>query len=82
MMSRRGLLVMPPSMEELRSRLCGRQTENEETINNRLKTAEKEMELAPQYDYIVVNDVVEEAAGRLKAILEAEKCRTARIDQF
>ena len=76
------VFIMPPSMEELRSRLCGRQTENEETINNRLKTAEKEMELAPQYDYIVVNDVVEEAAGRLKAILEAEKCRTARIDQF
>jgi len=65
------VFLVPPSFEELERRLRGRGTETEEKIRQRLKTAEYEMTLAPDYDHIVVNDVVERAAAALAEILEA-----------
>ena len=65
------VFLVPPSLEELERRLRGRGTETEEKIRQRLKTAEYEMTLAPDYDHIVVNDVVERAAAALAEILEA-----------
>ena len=67
-------------MEELRRRLTDRQTESEEVVNSRLKTAEDEMKAVPCYDYVVINDEVENAVERLKAVLKAEKCRTVRMN--
>lgn len=64
------VFLVPPSLEELERRLRGRGTETEEKIRQRLKTAEYEMTLAPQYDYIVVNDEVARAAAELAEILE------------
>lgn len=49
-------------------------------VNSRLKTAEDEMKAVPCYDYVVINDEVENAVERLKAVLKAEKCRTVRMN--
>lgn len=64
------VFLIPPSLAELERRLRGRGTETEEKILQRLKTAEYEMTLAPEYDYTVVNDVVDRAAAALAEILE------------
>lgn len=72
------VFVAPPSMEELRSRLAGRGTESLEEMEKRLSCASKEIAFADQYDYIIINDDVEKAAEKLRAILLAEKCRTTR----
>ncbi len=72
------IFIAPPSMEELRARLIGRQTEEASVIETRLARAEEEMELSKKYTYIVINDIAERAAEDLEAILVAEKLRTAR----
>ncbi|MBR4874502.1 MAG: guanylate kinase [Clostridia bacterium] len=69
---------MPPSMEELKLRLIGRQTESEDVINNRLKTAEWEISMADKYDHIIVNDEVEKAALALISIINEEKNKNLR----
>ena len=68
------IFVMPPSFAELRRRLVGRATETDEEIRGRLETARKEVAMATEYDYIVVNDEVERAARRLGDIIRAAKC--------
>ncbi|MEG1943185.1 MAG: guanylate kinase [Angelakisella sp.] len=68
------IFVMPPTFEELSRRLVGRGTETDEEIKNRLATARKEVAMASQYDYIVVNDTVSDAADRLGYIIEAARC--------
>jgi guanylate kinase len=55
------LFIQPPSVEELRRRLVGRATDTPEAIENRLAKAEYEMTFAPQFDHIVVNDVLDDA---------------------
>ena len=67
--------ILPPSLEELRSRLVGRGTEDPETVSRRLETALKELPFANECDYVVVNDQVEEAAESLRGILRASRCR-------
>ena len=64
------VFLAPPSLEELEARLRGRGTETEEKILGRLETARRELLLAPTYDHVIVNDVVERAAQELSAILE------------
>lgn len=76
------IFVMPPSMEELRRRLVDRKTEDMETINHRLSTAVNEMRYADRYDYVVVNDTVTEAVNRISAIIQAEKNRVSRMNDF
>ena len=63
---------MPPSMEELESRLRGRNTETEEQIKKRLARAEEEMKLSELYNYVVVNDTVQECADRIEDIFKKE----------
>ena len=70
------LFLAPPSVEELARRLRGRGDTAEELVQKRLKQATWEFTQAEHYDYIVVNDQVEHAAGEVLAILTAEKCRT------
>lgn len=72
------IFILPPSFEELSRRLHGRQTDSEDVIAGRLEQAKKEFRQIPNYDYLVVNDVVEEAAGEIVSILTAEGCRTRR----
>lgn len=68
------IFVMPPSYAELKKRLVGRNTEDEETINRRVAAAVSEMNMASEYDYIIVNDTVENARAELSAIVRAQKC--------
>lgn len=69
------IFIAPPSFEELEQRLRGRGTESEEKVIKRLETAKHELTLAPEFDYIVVNREVEQAAADVLAIIRAEGCR-------
>ena len=73
------VFIVPPSMEELASRLKGRGTETEETFNRRFNIARNELLRASEYDYIVINDSVSECADRICAILNAEASRYIRM---
>lgn len=72
------IFVMPPSMSELKSRMLGRGRETDEEVIQRLAKAREEIPRAADYDYIIINDQVEEAAGDLLNIIAAEKNRTKR----
>ena len=69
------IFIMPPSFEELSRRLHGRNTDDEDVINGRLQKAREECQEIKNYDYLVVNDKVPEAAAEIMAILLAEDCR-------
>ena len=60
---------MPPSIKALKQRLAGRNTETEDAINLRLETMMTEMQTIDQYDYIVVNDEVEETVEKLLKVM-------------
>ena len=70
------LFLMPPSMEVLEQRLKGRGDTLPELVEKRLQQARWELQQADQYDYIVVNDRVENAAREILSVIRAEKCRT------
>jgi len=72
------LFIAPPSWQELEKRLTGRGTDPEETIRLRLNNARREMEDAGLYDYLVINDRLDEAVEMMRAIILAERCRTRR----
>ncbi len=72
------IFLLPPSYEELRKRLYGRNTDRPEDIERRLKNARGEIEQANLYQYNVVNDDVNLAYQRVAAVIEAEKWRTTR----
>ncbi len=71
------IFLMPPSMEELVTRLKQRHTESPSDLALRLKTAEEEMKQLPLFDYIVINrlDEIDLAVSDIEAIIAAEKCR-------
>jgi guanylate kinase len=63
------IFIAPPSLEELETRLRGRNTEDEETIRRRLDFVKKELEFAKQFDYQITNDSVENAVAQLEKIV-------------
>jgi guanylate kinase len=73
------IFILPPSMEELKQRIINRGTETEESIIRRFKSAYQEVNYISKYNYAVVNDTVENAVDKIKAILTAEKCRVDRL---
>lgn len=70
--------IVPPSLEILSRRIHDRGTDTEEVIAKRLAQITNELALAHRYDYIVVNDVLEDAVKKVSAIIEAEKCKLSR----
>lgn len=76
------LFIAPPSMSTLKSRLIGRGTETVEAIEKRFATAFDEVKRMCDYDYIVVNSVADIAVTRVEAIIEAEKCRPSRNEDY
>jgi len=72
------VFIAPPSLAELERRLRGRGTENETTIAVRLNNARKEMACAGAYDYLIVNDRLDDAVESLRSIVIAERCRQRR----
>lgn len=67
------LFVMPPSAKELYSRLKGRGTETDEVIERRMQRAAEESEGIDTYDYIVVNDNLDDCVARINTIVEANR---------
>ena len=72
------LFVMPPSAEVLQERLVGRGTESEDVIRERLAISAKESHLMPRYDYLIINDVLEEAVSEVHGIIQSEHLATKR----
>ena len=66
------VMVVPPSVEELKRRLSGRGSETEKQIENRLARMEYELSHKGQYDYIIVNDDLEKAIAELNRIIDGE----------
>ena len=66
------IFILPPSFEELESRLRGRGTETPDKIEKRLAAAKHEIEMAHIYDYRIVNDDLEEAYAKLRDIFVSE----------
>ncbi len=71
------IFIIPPSIEELKKRLEGRGTDTERAIEARLIRARQEYREADFYDYIIINDDADKAAGELAAIIVAEHCKAA-----
>lgn len=71
------IFLLPPSLEELEKRLRGRGSESEEMVCARLEQARNELHCAKDYDYIVVDRTVEQAAEEVRSILTAAKLRAA-----
>ena len=69
------IFIVPPSLEELRRRLVNRGTDAADVIEARLQRASEELKEADLYDYLIINDDLETAAGEFTSILTAEHCR-------
>lgn len=72
------LFVTPPSAEELKNRLVGRGTETMDAVISRLNRANEEAEGIEQYDYLVINDVLEDAVEEVHQIIQNEHYRVSR----
>lgn len=72
------IFVLPPSLQELRRRLSDRGTDAQETIQQRLRNAQHEIQEIRGYDYFIVNRDVTDAVERLAAIVAAERLRVCR----
>ena len=73
------IFVSPPDLTELERRLRGRGTESEDKIKVRLANAATEMNAAGAYEYLIINEVVDEAANLLSSIILAERARAHRL---
>ena len=73
-----GIFILPPSIDELKSRLNARGTETPESLEQRFKAALGEIAHYQEFDYLLVNDKVDTAYDRLRAILMSERIRISR----
>lgn len=69
------IFILPPSLEELRSRLEGRGTDAEEVIRRRFMKAREEMQEYKKYEYVIINDSIDRALDCLVSIVKAQRCR-------
>ena len=76
------IFVTPPTIQELKNRLVGRGTETQDVIESRLKRASEEAEGIESYDYLLVNDVVEDCVDELHEIILSERRRASRNEEF
>ncbi len=76
------LFVTPPTAAELRSRLTGRGTETMEVIESRLRRAEEEADSMKYYDYLIINDKLEECVAEVHSIIQGEHRRGFRNKTF
>jgi guanylate kinase len=72
------IFILPPSVEELGKRMRARGLDTEAVIERRLANAREELSHAPEFDYVIINDVFETARRDLLGVLRAERVRTAR----
>lgn len=74
------IFLMPPSIQVLKERLVNRGTESIEKIVERFKSAYQELNEITKYNYVVINDEVDNAVHKIESIINAEKCRVDRIE--
>lgn len=77
----KSIFILPPSLVELERRLIGRGQDSEEVIANRMSKAIEEISHYNEYDYVIVNDVFEQALADLQAILRAERLTLVHQDK-
>jgi guanylate kinase len=75
------IFVLPPSMDELKKRLTGRMSDAEDVIKKRLKNAIDEIREYKNYDYVIINDVFDDALEDMVAIIIAERVRASKIEE-
>lgn len=75
------IFLSPPNFAALKKRITGRGTESNELVNNRLTQAKKEMTMVDAYDYVVINDRVDQAVNKIQAIIQSEHCKQARVSK-
>jgi guanylate kinase len=75
------VFLLPPSLRELKRRLKKRKTEGRVALGRRLKKAQAEISRASMYEYLVINDDLEKARQRLRAVILAERCRRERLTE-
>lgn len=76
------IFLMPPSMDELKKRLIGRGTDNDDSVRIRLENARDEMDEMEKFDYTVINDDLATAVDEVRSIITAERLRTKRLAGF
>lgn len=76
------IFILAPSMEIVKERIKSRGAENSEQIIKRFEKAYREINEINKYNYVVVNDVLEDAVKKVEAILISEKCRVDRIEEI
>lgn len=76
------IFIIPPSMKELERRLRKRATEDEEAIRKRMLIAESEISRACEYDYIVINDDLDDAVDELLKIINGQKNKNENINEM
>ncbi len=72
------IFVLPPSLDVLKNRLSNRGTETPENLQKRLNASLGEIKCAENYDYLVVNDVLEDAVDGVVSVIKSEKLKTDR----
>ena len=72
------IFILPPSIQELESRLKSRNQDSDEVISNRMAKSVEEISHWPEYDYVVVNDDVDKTEEKLKIIITAERLRLSQ----
>jgi len=72
------IFLIPPTLADLHNRLVNRNTEDADTIEDRIKRAHEEIKLINKYDYLVINDKVMDAVNRINTIVEAESLKPSR----
>ncbi len=72
------IFISPPSLTELKNRLIGRNTEDMETIERRLRRAKDELEVAHKYDFFIVNNTVLQSKKEIESIVMAEYLKPER----
>ncbi|HAJ69633.1 MAG: guanylate kinase [Alkalibacterium sp.] len=72
------IFLSPPNLEELNSRIVNRGTDSNEMIKKRMKKAVEELKLIQYYDYVVENDTVDNAARKIRNIIESEHLKVTR----
>jgi guanylate kinase len=78
------VFISPPTLSQLKERLEGRKTDSQEVIDGRLKMAKREIQRISEYDYLIINDNLEEAAQILRTIAKAARLKVPgnEINEF
>jgi len=73
------IFLLPPSFEDLKTRLLSRKTESEDNLKIRLENALQEYDMIRNYDYLTINDTIENCVKDIEMIIRTESLKLKRI---